>query len=290
LTSITITPPDSSIAKGTQVQLTAAGNFSDGTTQDLTTQVSWISGADTIAHVSDVPGTQGLVTGLGAGTASITATLNGIGGSTTVTLTAATLTSITIAPPDPSIANGTTVQLTATGNFSDGTTQDLTTQVSWTSGDNTIAEVGDLPDSQGLVTGVAVGNTSITATLGGIQGSTTVTVTMATLTSITVEPTNPSVPKGSELQLTANCSFSDNTTQNCTSQASWVSLQHERGSQRRPREERGGHGQCHRVVLDNGHPRRHQRLDHGDGRPDNGGVRLSNRRYGQYGLSLFSRS
>jgi 6-phosphogluconolactonase (cycloisomerase 2 family) len=222
LISITITP-DLSIAEGTVVQLTATGNFSDGTTQDLTTQVSWTSSDETVAQVSNVPGTQGLVTGLSVGNVSIGATFDGIEGSTTVTVSDAILTSIEITPPDPSIGNGTTVQLTATGNFSDGTTEDLTTQVSWTSGNNGIAEVNNEAGSQGVVTGRSVGNTSISATLNGIEGSTTVTVTAATLTSITVTPTDPSIANGTTVQLTATGKFSDGTFEDLTTQVGWTS-------------------------------------------------------------------
>jgi trimeric autotransporter adhesin len=222
LTSIEITPPDPSIVNGSKVGLTATGKFSDGMTQDLTTQVSWTSSDETIAQVSNVVGTQGLVTGLAVGSTSITAVLNGVSGSTTVTVIAATLTSITITP-DSSIANGTTEQLTATGNYSDGTTQDLTDQVSWTSGNDAIEQVSNVPGTQGLVTGLAVGSTSITAELNGVSGSTTVTVIAATLTSITITPPDPSVASGTTEQLTATGNYSDKTTQDLTIQVSWTS-------------------------------------------------------------------
>jgi hypothetical protein len=186
LTSITITTPDPSIARSTAVRLTATGIFSDKSTEDLTNQVSWTSADDAIAQVGNDPGTEGLVTGLGVGDTSITAMLDGVEGSTTVTVTGATLTAIAIAPPKPSIANGTTVQLTATGIFNDKTTEDLTSQVSWPAADNAIAQASDIADTRGLVTGVSVGNTSITATLNGVQGSTTVSVAAATLTAITI--------------------------------------------------------------------------------------------------------
>jgi uncharacterized protein YjdB len=223
LTSIVITPPGPSMAKGTTVQLTATGNFSDGTTEDLTDQVSWTSADNAIAQVSNVAETEGLVTGLSAGATLITATLNGVEGSTNVTVTAATLTSITITPPTSSIGNGTMVQLTATGTFSDGSTQNLTTQVSWTSGDDTIAQVSNASESEGLVTGVGVGNTSITAKLGNIQGSAAVSVTAAILTSITITPPDPSIAKGTTVQLTATGNFSDGSTEDLTTQVSWVS-------------------------------------------------------------------
>lgn len=73
--------------------------------------------------------TKGLVTGVDVGS-NISASLGGIQGSVKTTVTNATLTSFTITPPDTSIAKGTMLQLTATGNFSDGTTENLTSQVS----------------------------------------------------------------------------------------------------------------------------------------------------------------
>ncbi len=142
LSSITITPPNPSLAKGTSEQLTATGTFSDGTTQDLTASVTWISSAPTLVTVSNAAGSQGLVTGSGVGSATITATLGGVSGATTVTVTPAVLTSIAVTPPGRSLAKGTSVQLTATGTFSDGTTQDLTVSASWTSSSDMIATVG----------------------------------------------------------------------------------------------------------------------------------------------------
>ena len=215
LTSIVVTPTGSSIAKGTTVQLTATGNFSDGSTQDLTQSVSWTSSDTTLATVDP----NGLVTGSGVGLPTITATQGVVSGATTVNVTAAVLTSIVVTPTTPSIAKGTTAQLTATGNFSDGSTQDLTQSVSWTSSDTTVATV----DPNGLVTGTGVGLPTITATQGGVSGTTTVKVTPAVLTSIVVTPTGSSIANGTTVQLTATGVFSDGTTQDFTLSASWTS-------------------------------------------------------------------
>ncbi len=222
LTAITITPPDSSIAVGTSEQLIATGDFSDGTTQNLTAFVTWVSSAPSLATVSNAPGSQGLVTGSGVGSATITATLEGVSGTTTVTVTPAVLASIVITPPNPSLAKGTSEQLTATGTFSDGTTQDFTASASWISSSDTIATVANTVNP-GLVTGTGVGSATITATLEGVSGTTTVTVTPAVLTSIVVTPPNPSLAKGTSEQLTATGTFSDGTTQDFTASASWIS-------------------------------------------------------------------
>jgi uncharacterized protein YjdB len=218
LTSITVTPPNVSIANGTSEQLTATGNFSDGTTQDLTTSVTWASSVP-LATVSNAPGSQGLVMGSGKGVATISATLGTVSGATMITVTNAVLTSIAVAPANSSIANGTTEQLTATGFFSNGSTQDLTTQVSWTSSSDTMATVS----SVGLVTGTGVGSPTMTATLAGVSGSTTVVVTDAVLTSLTITPANSSIPAGTSKQLIATGTFSDGTTKDLTKSVIWGS-------------------------------------------------------------------
>src|SRR6266851_5804261 len=63
-----------------------------------------------------------------------------------------TLTSIAITPASPSIALGTTTQLTATGSYSDGTKKDLSSQVTWASATPAVATV-----PAGLATSVTVG-------------------------------------------------------------------------------------------------------------------------------------
>jgi uncharacterized protein YjdB len=222
LTSIALTPAQPTIALGSTQQLTATGTFSDNTTQDLTNQVLWTSTFPAIATVSNTPGSRGRATGVAVGTTTITATHSGtaIAGTTDLTVTAAVLTSIAVTPANPSIALGTTAQLTATGTYSDNTTQDLTGSVVWSSADTGIATV-----SNGLSTSVAVGSTTITATdpMTNVAGSTTLTVTAAVLTSIAVTPANPQISLGMTRQFTATGTYSDSSTQDLTDSVTWSS-------------------------------------------------------------------
>jgi outer membrane protein assembly factor BamB len=84
----------------------------------------------------------------------------------------ASLASIAVTPSNATVANGQTRQMTATGTYSNATTQDLTTQVTWSSSDTSKATVS----STGLVTGVAYGSATITATSGGVSNFTVVNV------------------------------------------------------------------------------------------------------------------
>jgi uncharacterized repeat protein (TIGR02543 family) len=90
-----------------------------------------------------------------------------------------TLSSITVTPANPTIAPGLTQQFTATGHYSDGSTQDITTTAIWSSSTTSVAVISNATGSNGLATAVAAGSSTITAISGSIPGSTTLTVNAA---------------------------------------------------------------------------------------------------------------
>lgn len=83
-----------------------------------------------------------------------------------------TLSSINVTPMNPSIPDGTQQQFKATGVFSDGSMQDLTASVTWSSTDKNVATIstGD------LATTVSAGTSTIQAMSGTVPGSTLLTV------------------------------------------------------------------------------------------------------------------
>ncbi|HZU21582.1 MAG TPA: DUF4082 domain-containing protein, partial [Terriglobales bacterium] len=93
----------------------------------------------------------------------------------------ASLSSIAVTPGNPTIGAGATQAFTATGTYSDGSTQNITSQVAWASANTAVATI----TSAGVATGVAGGSATITATQGSISGSTLLTVQPATLTITT---------------------------------------------------------------------------------------------------------
>jgi hypothetical protein len=86
LTSLAVTLANPTLGQGQTEHLEAVGSFSDGTTQDLTSQATWASSNTAVATISDAAGSKGLVSALAAGTSRITASLNGITGGTTLTV------------------------------------------------------------------------------------------------------------------------------------------------------------------------------------------------------------
>ena len=94
---------------------------------------------------------------------------------------ASTLSSIAVTPASPTISTGSTQPFTATGTYSNGSTQNLTSQVAWASSSTSVATI----NSAGLATAVNAGSTTISATLGTVIGSTTLTVQTTPLTITT---------------------------------------------------------------------------------------------------------
>lgn len=222
LSSISVTPVNASIGRNTSLQYTATGIFSDGTSQDITQSVTWATGNSGIATISNNEDSKGLATGVGAGTTTVTATLGALSNSTNLTVTLATLVSIEVDPADSTMLNHTSQQFYATGIFSNGTTQDLTHMVSWTSSSNAVSISND-PGSKGLGQAEAIGDSTISARLGLIAGSTSVTVTTATLASIEVLPVNPSIVNGTGIQFTARATLSNGVSYDVTKLVLWSS-------------------------------------------------------------------
>ncbi|MEW6282743.1 MAG: DUF4394 domain-containing protein, partial [Candidatus Eremiobacterota bacterium] len=172
LTSIAVTPADPSIALGTTRQFTATGTFGGGVTQDVTTTVSWSSSDPAVALVDAL----GLASSVSVGSTSIRATLNGVTGSTTLTVTGAVLISLALDGPY-TVAVGGTVQANLVGTFSDGSNQPVTGQATWTTNDPAVAAVSDANPTRGLIGGNTVGSTTVTASFSGQTASAPVSVT-----------------------------------------------------------------------------------------------------------------
>lgn len=183
LVSIAVTQTNPSIANGTTKQFTALGTYTDNSTQDITTSVTWNSSSNSVASVSNVLGSTGLATAAGTGSATITAIdpATNVSGNATLTITPATLLSISVTPTNPSIINGMTAQFIAIGTYSDNSTQNLTTSVTWDSSSTSVASISNASGLSGLATAAGAGSTKITATSGSssVSNSTTLTVSAA---------------------------------------------------------------------------------------------------------------
>ena len=172
LTTLTVGPSTPQVQQGGTFQMTATGTFDDGSTKNLTGSAQWSITPTTVATIN----TTGLITGVSAGSASVTAASGTVSGSTSVTVTLANLVSIQVTPTNPAIRSGQTQQFTAIGTVSGGGTTDITNSVTWSSSSTSVAMI----TAAGLATAQTVTQqsaTSITASSGNIT-SPAVTLTV----------------------------------------------------------------------------------------------------------------
>ncbi|MDA8422901.1 MAG: Ig-like domain-containing protein [Nitrospiraceae bacterium] len=228
LTSVSIDPVKNTAVAGTVTiaaqtvqQFKATGHYSDSTTTDLSQSVTWNTSNASVATVSAT----GLATAVASsGTCTITATGQGMAGTTQLAIKSLPLQTITVTPGAASTNIGMTVQFNASGLFSDGTetiaSQDITTLVSWSSTTTSVATV-DL--HSGVATGVAAGTTSISAHMGLVTSTTPATLTVSNLALDSIAVTGGAIHVGSVTQMTATATFVGGSTADITSQAAWSS-------------------------------------------------------------------
>ncbi|MBV7437198.1 Ig-like domain-containing protein [Aeromonas sp. sif2416] len=215
ISKIQITPADLQLAIGTKTKLTAIATLNDNSVQDVSSQVAWLSSNKAVATVDG----NGLVAGIAAGSTTLSASLLGVTGSASIKITNTSLKTLQVIPATSSIALGTKTQLQAVATFTDNSSQNVSSLVQWSSSNAAVASV----NSQGVVTGAGVGQVTISATFGSISRSATLTVTNAITTSIQITPAAKSLPKGTKQQYQAMATFSDNSSQDLTSQVDWDS-------------------------------------------------------------------
>jgi hypothetical protein len=215
LMDIVIEPSLPVLAVGSELVLKATGHFSDNTTQDISEDVGWAVTHPEVAEVEE----GALLKALAEGQTTVTATLGMQSGSTSLRVKANDLAAIHVTPAAPSLAAGTSLSLSATGNYQDGSTQDLSRQVVWQSTDTLVASV----DAEGRVTARAAGVARIVAQIGTVVGSVEIAVSEATLESLEIAPSSLTLAMGTSQQVKVVGHYSDGSTQDLTDQARWQS-------------------------------------------------------------------
>jgi hypothetical protein len=143
LTSIAVTPTNATLVTGTSQPFTATGTYSDGSTLNITSQATWSSSLTSVATIA----AGGLATAASAGTTTISASLAGVTGSTTLTVQTSALALVTTSVP------GGTVNLTYSATLA--------------------ASGGTLPYSWGMASGSLPPGLSLNPTSGAITGTPT---------------------------------------------------------------------------------------------------------------------
>jgi trimeric autotransporter adhesin len=222
LKSLAVTPSTSLLAPASTLQYSATGTWTDGSTQPINQFVTWSIADATGSNVATI-NASGVVTGQSAGTATVTAQSGSLSGTASVAVEGSPLNSIQVSSDSSSVPETIQLPFTAFGLFEDGAKLDLTSVVTWTSSAPAVATISNVSNSDGVATGVGMGNTTIAASFQGQNGSANLTVTNATLVSIAVTPPNQSVSLGSTQPFTATGSFTQGPDINISNQVAWSS-------------------------------------------------------------------
>lgn len=194
--AVAITPSAPSLLVGAQLQL--AADVRDSANRVLTDRpVAWSSANTGVATIDG----QGRLTGVAAGTAQVTATVEGRTATVTATVSLVPVATLAVSPATLSLVTGATGTLTATARDAAGNT--LTGRpVAWSTSNAGIATVA----SGGVVTAVAPGSATITATSEGRTATAAITVTApppAAVASVTLAPTTLALNVGGTGTLSA---------------------------------------------------------------------------------------
>ena len=154
--AVDVSPPADTIAPGDTLRLSAEASDANGHPV-ADAAIEWASGDTLVASVDAA----GLVTAVGRGVATVTATAGTASGTAAVTVLSVV---VDVSPPSHAMTPGDTLRLTAEAFNVDGTRIE---EFDWTSSDATVARV----DATGLVTGMAHGRATITAVTGGRRGT-----------------------------------------------------------------------------------------------------------------------
>ena len=192
---VTLTPAAPEVIKGQTIALTVTAKTPHGVTVSGRS-VTWATSNPTVATISD----QGTLAGVGYGTATITATVDGIFGTAIATVKSGPVAQLVIGPPNPQITRGGTVRLTLDVRDAFGNEIDLAgTNPAWTSSAASVATV----NTDGVVTGISPGLATITASVDGKSAAVGVTVQDAPPATIAVAPGLRSVEEGKAVRLSA---------------------------------------------------------------------------------------
>jgi uncharacterized protein YjdB len=218
LQGLAITPANPTLNLGSSMQLTLTGTYTDGSTQDLTATATWSSANPALVTVS--PSGALTANSVSGGSTVVTAAVGGLSANTTVTVSGVALQSLTIFPGNVPVVPGFPQQASALATYVDGTVQNVSGSVTWSTATPTIATVS----AAGVVSGVAAGTSPLSAAFGSFTATATATVTVPTLTAVRISPeNNPILAPGKVSDFSAYGDFSDGSALDITSSVVWAS-------------------------------------------------------------------
>ena len=213
---LTILPKNLTVEKGQTISLSAQALYADGTDAMVApSAVTWTSSDETIAKIAvDTAKETATLSALAKGTITITAAYKGLSTNVAAQITPKFLGLRFVPATEVTVPLSTT--LTALALFDDNTTQDVSEAATWTAANSDLASI-----SGNVVTGVAAGATTVTASYRAAQATGALTVSGRQATALDISGTPTTIALRTQARLAANATFDDATTQRVTTDATW---------------------------------------------------------------------
>ena len=222
LNSLVISAESNTLEVNGTRSLTATGQYSDGSTVDVSTEASWNSSMSSVATVDLI----GNITGVALGISTISASYEGVVGNIDITVTnepRGNEASLSLSPDPVMLEVGDSQQFQATLTDTDDAMTDISARITWQVADTTIANLN--PSSPGLLTAVMAGQTTLSGTdmETGLSAQATITVSGSNLDRIEIVPNGATIPLGTNGRFTAEAVFTDGSRVEVTEMVTWSS-------------------------------------------------------------------
>jgi uncharacterized protein YjdB len=204
-----INPAKIALKAGEKADIKLTATYADGTSEDVTALASWTTSKDEVALVLN----KKIVT-FSMGTAVLKGTYGGKSASVQVAVDVPA--KLTLNSKSVNIGVNEEYQAVLTAQYSDNHTETVTEAAAWSSSDESKAIVRD-----GLITGVAQGTATITASFG--EMTVKITVNVGLVSELEPSARVLSLQLGNSQQVTLTATDANGASRNVTSEAKWTS-------------------------------------------------------------------
>lgn len=221
IVNVSISPEEVTSPLGTKVAYSAYARYSDGSKQDITQLATWTSSNPKIVAIEFSRALSGVANSLAVGKTDVSVSFAGLNKSTSHTVSEAVIESLQIIPLNSNVPVGAEGQFTAIAHYSDKSTADVTQSANWQVDNYSVAAVIPNGAGAGYAKALKEGTTQLSVKFAEQTASTLITVSAATLESISLTPAIAETPAGTTIQYQLFGIYSDGTTHNLSTFADY---------------------------------------------------------------------
>ena len=213
LTSLRWSLNQTTVPVGTSQAIRVEGVYRDGSVSDVTSRAAVSSSDAAVATVAD-----GRVRAVAAGTAELSASLEALSASVSLTVLAAELSAVEVEPSTITLAKGTSSTPRCTGIYSQDIKVDISDDATWALEGEGIEAIAEIDGAK--VSALSEGEGTLRCAFEGLSGTASLTVTDAELVTIAIEGATR-IPRGARTTLIAVGTFSDESIQLISEDVTW---------------------------------------------------------------------